>query len=135
MSRRQTLSSPPAGLPVAARAAVPLMLLMLVGCASTKTVPFTIQSDPLGGYVLYRVTTDLDTPQPTADWLYLGNTPLQIRREIGRSQLKRADAFTLRIMKEGYFDQEKSWSGDELMSELGDKGRIFWNPRLVNATQ
>ena len=134
MSVRRIATGAFAALPRAAIVAAPL-LLAAAGCATTTTVPFTVQSDPLGAYVVYRVTTDLESPDPTAEWVFLGNTPLQIRREIGRAQLKRADAFTLRVMKEGYFDQEKSWSGEELKDELADKGRIFWNPRLVNAAQ
>jgi len=104
-------------------------VLFLSGCATTRSIPFTVQSDPLGAFVMYQVKSPHKAN--TTDWIYLGNTPLDIRREISNVNLKRADAFVLRIMKEGYFDQQKEWKGTSLVDESKDKGRIFWNPRLI----
>jgi len=106
-------------------------VVMLGGCASTiRTVPFKVQSDPLGGVVLYQVQADVEDER-TYDWIYLGLTPLDIRRAVHKLDLKRADAFVLRVMKEGYLDQRKSWTGEQLVKEAKSKGAVFWNPRLV----
>ncbi|GJL82408.1 MAG: hypothetical protein DHS20C01_20420 [marine bacterium B5-7] len=110
-------------------------VLIVSGCASTSMVPFTVQSDPLGAHVLYQVQTAISGNTSSNDWIYLGLTPLDIRREIGQSQLRKADAFVLRVVKDGYLDQQKSWTGKELSEQLGEKGRVFWNPRLVPSTQ
>lgn len=104
---------------------------VLTGCAATKIVPFTVQSDPLGAHVLYQVQTTVRDNKSTNEWVYLGLTPVDIRREVGKSQLRKADAFVLRVIKDGYLDQRKSWSGEELEEQIESKGRVFWNPRLV----
>lgn len=108
------------------------VLALLSGCATPKvrTVPFKIQSDPLGGYVLLQVRAD-EEDDPDYDWIYLGNTPLDIRRAILSRDLKRADSFIIRVMKEGYLDQQKSWTGEQIVKEAKSKGGVFWNPRLV----
>ena len=108
---------------------------LLGGCATTSIVPFTVQSDPLGAHVFYQVQTPLSDDRSTNDWIYLGLTPVEVRREVGRSQLRQADAFVLRVVKEGYLDQQRSWSGDDLVEQIEDKGRVFWNPRLVRVSQ
>ena len=116
---------------VAALAAV----AVLAGCATTRIVPFTVQSDPLGAHVLYQVQTPVSDDISTNEWIYLGLTPVDIRREVGKTQLRKADAFVLRVVKEGYLDQQKSWSGDDLVGQIEEKGRVFWNPRLVPVSQ
>lgn len=114
-----------------------LMLAALVavagGCASTiRTVPFKIQSDPLGAVVLYQIQADAQDER-TYDWIYLGLTPLDIRRAVAQADLKRADAFVLRVMKDGYLEQRKSWTGEQLVKESRSKGAVFWNPLLVQS--
>lgn len=110
-----------------------LVIVILTGCASSvKTVPFKIQSDPLGAYVLYQIQAD-QYDDRNYDWIYLGNTPLDIRRTVASSDLKRADAFVIRVMKEGYLDQQKAWTGEQIVKEAKKKGAVFWNPRLIPA--
>ncbi len=90
---------------------------ILTGCASTsRLVPFAVQSDPLGAHVLYQSTTTSGQKQgaETSDWIYLGITPVDLRREIERIALKRDDAFTLRVLKDGYLEQRKTWGGKEI---------------------
>ncbi len=108
-----------------------LAAAVLGGCASTRVVPFTVQSDPLGAHVVYQVQSEVRGTGGAHDWIYLGVTPIDIRREIGNTQLRKADAFVLRVMKEGYLDQQRSWTGPEMLDELSTKKRVFWNPRLV----
>lgn len=112
-------------------AVLTVLALVMTGCATTRNIPFTVQSDPLGAFVMYQVKSPYKAN--TTDWIYLGNTPLDIRREISNVNLKRADAFVLRIMKEGYIDQQKEWNGSSLIDETKEKGRIFWNPRLIRS--
>ena len=109
------------------------LLVILTRCASSvRTVPFKVQSDPLGAYVLYQIQADQHDNR-NYDWIYLGNTPLDIRRAVDSSDLKRADAFVIRVMKEGYLDQQKAWTGEQIVKEAKKKGAVFWNPRLVPA--
>ncbi len=107
----------------------------MAGCASTNIVPFTVQSDPLGAHVMYQVQSKVKGSAGTTDWIYMGLTPVDIRREIGKTQLRKADAFVFRVIKDGYLEQQKSWSGDELKKQIEAKGRVFWNPRLVRSAQ
>lgn len=110
--------------------------MLLGGCAATRVVPFTVQSDPLGAHVLYQVQTPSAANTARAnDWIYLGLTPVDVRREIGKALFGKSEAFVLRVVKERYLDQQKSWTGDELADEVRSKGRVFWNPRLVPASQ
>ncbi|MGB5709152.1 MAG: hypothetical protein WBM41_20265 [Arenicellales bacterium] len=110
------------------------LVVVLAGCASSvKTVPFKVQSDPLGAYVLYQIQADRNDTR-NYDWIYLGNTPLDIRRAVLSRDLKRADAFVVRVMKEGYLDQQKAWTGEQIVKEAKKKGAVFWNPRLIPST-
>ena len=107
--------------------------ILATGCAPTvKTVPLTIQSDPMGAYVLFQVQADRKDVR-SYDWVYIGNTPLKTRRSVLKSELEDADAFIVRVMKEGYLDQEKAYTGQQMVSEAKSKGTVFWNPRLVPA--
>ena len=117
------------------RVSVLLGVLLLAGCASTRMVPFTVQSDPLGAHVLYQVQSAVKGSVGTTDWIYLGVTPVDVRREVGRTQLRKADSFVLRVVKEGYFDQQKAWTGKDLAEQIESKGRVFWNPRMVASGQ
>ncbi len=101
----------------------------LVACGGTKSVPVVVQSDPLGAYVTYQI----QRPAKGAgtDWVFLGKTPIDIKRRISKKQFKKAGAFRLRVMKEGYSDQIRDWTRKEINREIKDKGQLFWNPKLV----
>ncbi len=101
---------------------------LLTGCAGKKLVPMTIQSDPLGAYVAYQIRTG---EGQKSDWIFLGKTPIDINRSISRKRLRKAQAFSMKVMKEGYSDQVKELSGKDLLGQIQSKGRVFWNPRLV----
>lgn len=124
-----------AGATLLRSAALVGVLLILTGCATTRMVPFTVQSDPLGAHVLYQVQTSVQGSAGSNDWIYLGLTPVDVRREVGKTQLRKADSFVLRVVKEGYFDQQKSWTGEDLSEEIDEKGQVFWNPRMVRSSQ
>ncbi len=108
-----------------------LAVLLIGACASApRTVPFNVHSDPQGAYVLLQVQPPVG---PAADWVFIGNTPLNSVREMDLDTAKKAKTVTLRVMKEGYFDQTKVWVGDVFVGEAKDKGKIFWTPRMVRA--
>lgn len=104
-------------------------LFALGACAPTQsTIPFTIQSDPLGAYVLMQTQTEDGTP---SDWVYLGNTPLTTNRTLITGGSHKSDTVTVRVMREGYFDQSKAWKAGSMPSEVKESGKLFWNPKLV----
>jgi hypothetical protein len=103
-------------------------LLTAAGCASSRNIPFTIHSDPQGAYVMMQTQ---ESDKPSSEWVYLGNTPLMMTREVNVKEIKNAKAIVIKVMKEGYFDQTKVWKGREFLNEEKEKGRIFWNPLLV----
>lgn len=103
----------------------------LTACGpKVKTVPLTVQSDPLGAYVLFQVQAD-HKDERSYDWIFLGNTPIKTRRTVFKKDLENADAFIIKVVKEGYLDQQKAWTGQQLVNEAKSKGTVFWNPRLV----
>jgi hypothetical protein len=103
-------------------------LLAASGCASTRSVPLAIHSDPAGAFVVMQVK---DEDQRASDWVYLGNTPLLAVREMPTKEIEDASEVVLKVMKEGYIDQAKSWKGEAFLKEESEKERIYWNPRLV----
>ena len=110
-----------------------LSLFVMGGCASSgpvRTLPIKVQSDPLGAYVVFQVQADAGDLR-SFDWIYLGNTPVDTRRAISKEDLKRADSFRIKVMREGYIDQEKAWTGEQMIDEIKSKGAVFWNPRMV----
>jgi len=112
-------------------------IVLVGGCttSSSRLVPFAVQSDPLGAHVLYKYTAGQDAGVDTGDWIYLGITPVDLRREVERIAFKRDDAFTLRVLKDGYLEQRKTWGGREIKEQLDSIGKVFWNPRLVPSGQ
>lgn len=113
-------------------AIVSLSVLMLGACASTKSIPLTVQSDPLGAQVMLKLKGE-DNQQ--TDWIYLGNTPLTTQRKVSTRYLNDDHSFVLQVMKDGYSDQSKEWSGQQLEDASDGENRIFWNPRLVETNQ
>lgn len=104
-------------------------VLLVSACAGSRSVPMTIQSDPLGGHVVYQVQSSLKGTSD--DWVYIGQTPIDIKRTIRNKQLRKAQAFRIKIMKDGYSDQVRDWNGVEFKEEIREKGHVFWNPKLV----
>ena len=107
-----------------------LCAMLVTGCSSRHNVPFNIQSDPLGAYVMFQIKNDEGAK---TDWIYLGNTPLITTRQYSKDQLQNRNSVVLRVMKEGFFDQTKVYKGESLRDESKEKGRVFWNPRLVKS--
>lgn len=104
---------------------------MTSGCASNKNLPMKLQSDPLGAYVVIQK----HSASSDSDWIYLGKTPLNIQRSIGKGKLKKGESLRLRVMKDGYSDQVRDWDANAIEADLDQMGHLFWNPRLVPGKQ
>lgn len=115
-----------------ALAMVSIGLLAASGCASNhvNVIPMKVQSDPLGAYVLYQKR--MSSSDNSGDWIYLGKTPINVRHslELGSGELLR-----LRVMKDGYSDQIRDWSKNDVEKDVDNMGYLFWNPRLVPGNQ
>lgn len=106
------------------------LAVVMTGCASGPVmVPITIQSEPLGSHVTYQLPPGANGG--STDWIYLGKTPIDLRQSVDKRQLKKAQAFRVKVFKSGYSDQFRDWSEDEIEEAVEEKGHIFWNPKLV----
>ena len=105
--------------------------LLLSSCASKEAVKIKIHTDPEGSHIVYRVADDYQTDD--AQWIYLGVTPYQGVTQISSSSFDKADTITFKVMRHGYLDQVKKWSGDQFEEEYEREGMLFWAPRLVKA--
>ncbi len=113
-------------------AVVSFSVLLLGACSSTRNVPITVQSDPLGAQVMLKLKSG-QTGQ--TDWVYLGNTPLTTQRKVSSKHLNNKYSFVVQVMKEGYSDQAKEWSGLQVKDASEGDNRIYWNPKLVEIGQ
>jgi len=105
------------------------LLATLGGCASSESIPLTIQSQPLGSHVTMQVQSK--EKDASSDWIYLGKTPLDVKREFSRRELKKAQAFRIKVFQNGFHDQSRDWNGKEIKAEISEKGHLYWNPKLV----
>ena len=113
-------------------AIVGLCVLFLGACSSTRNVPITVQSDPLGAQVMLKLKSEENSQ---TDWIYLGNTPLTTQRKVSSKYLNREHSFVVQVMKEGYSDQAKEWSGLQIKDASKGDNRIYWNPKLIEVGQ
>lgn len=104
------------------------ILALLAGCATNRTIPMSVQSDPLGAYVVMKYKGD---DNAESDWIFLGNTPLTTQRRFNKEHLTDNQILVLRLLKDGYLEQTKEWRGKELDEIRRKDGRLFWNPKLV----
>ncbi|MFC1665074.1 hypothetical protein ACFL17_05520 [Pseudomonadota bacterium] len=106
--------------------------VILGACASNAKVvslPISVQSHPLGAYVLLQVRNPDSLNKD--DWIFVGNSPVTVTREYHKGVFEKTHSIRIKIVKEGYFSQTKEWSGDSLEKETEEKGKVFWNPKLV----
>ena len=108
---------------------LPYLGILIAGCANPiHEVPFSVNSAPPGSYVLLQtMIPEMDM----YDWVYMGTTPVDFVREINFDDLEKAESISLRILKEGYFEQKKSWLSDNFIDLYDDRGGISWDPHLV----
>ncbi|MCK5517095.1 MAG: hypothetical protein KAI39_09500 [Desulfobulbaceae bacterium] len=100
------------------------------GCSSkTQTVQFKINSQPEGSHVVFNMSgSKLDN---SADWLYLGHTPIRGVRQIQENKIVDASKIALKVMHAGYYDQIREWDGPTFWEEAIEKGVVFWTPKLI----
>jgi hypothetical protein len=107
--------------------------LLLSSCASKETVKIKIHTDPEGSHIVYRVADDYHSDD--APWIYLGVTPYQGVTQISSSSFGKADTISFKVMRHGYLDQVKKWTGEQFQEEYAREGMMFWAPRLVKSLQ
>ncbi len=105
--------------------------LLLGSCASQEAVNIKIHTDPEGSHIVYRVADDYQTDD--APWIYLGVTPYQGVTQLDSSSFGKADTITFKVMRHGYLDQVKKWTGAQFQEEYEREGMMFWAPRLVKS--
>ena len=106
--------------------ALAAICVAIVGCGSSKRqVPISVLSDPLGAYALIQVEYK---EQDNSDWIFLGPTPVTLNRTI---KFEGATRVSIRVLKEGFFEQTKSWEAKKFLREYKDKNKVIWSPSLV----
>ncbi len=104
-----------------------VLIALLTGCSSQQPINFRVHTEPEGAHVIYR--------QDNLSWIYLGLTPLDSIEVIPEERLEDEHTLSLRVMRCGYLDQEKEWTGADLEREVSEKGQVFWTPRLIKNTE
>lgn len=103
-------------------------VLLLASCASKEAINVKIHTDPEGSHIVYRVESDMDEP-----WIYLGVTPYQGVTVMDSSSFGDDSTITFKVMRHGYLDQVKKWTGEQFFEEYEAEGQLFWAPRLVKS--
>jgi hypothetical protein len=107
-----------------------LTAVFVSGCSSkVQTVQFKINSEPEGSHVVLNVSGP-KLPN-SADWIYLGHTPIRGVRQISEDKVAEANKITLKVMHAGYYDQIREWDGEAFWNEAVERGVIFWTPSLI----
>jgi len=100
--------------------------IAIVGCGSSKRqVPISVLSDPLGAYALIQVEYK---KQDNSDWVFLGPTPVMLNRTI---KLDGATRVSIRVIKDGFYDQTKTWEAKKFIREYKNNNKVIWSPSLV----
>ena len=68
----------------------------------------------------------------SSEWAYIGVTPVDINRTFNIGQAK---SVTMKVMKEGYFEQTKTWEIREFNELVRAQGQVLWVPHLVRSGQ
>lgn len=104
-----------------------LLTFIIVGCGSIgrKEVPLSIYSDPLGAYALLKVDY---SDNRDSDWIFLGATPIKISKSI---DFEKAKKVSLRVIREDFIEQTKTWSAKEFRQLSKGENKIFWSPAMI----
>jgi hypothetical protein len=108
-----------------------LLAFAVTGCSSkVQTVQFKINSEPEGSHVVLNVSGP-ELPN-SADWIYLGHTPIRGVRQLSKDNITKANKITLKVMHADYYDQIREWDGESFWNEAVERGVIFWTPELIS---
>lgn len=111
-------------------AQVLLIVLTLAACSSSpKQIPVAVHSDPLGAFTIMQVQ---HRDGSSSEWAYIGITPVDINRTFNISNAK---SVTIKVMKEGFFEQTKTWEIGEFNDLVKSQGQVLWVPHLVKSGQ
>lgn len=105
--------------------------VLLSSCASKEALKMKIHTDPEGSHIVYRLAHD--EMESDAPWVYLGVTPYQGVTLVDSGALSDEGTVTFKVMRHGYLDQVKEWTGEQFMEEYEKEGMLFWAPRLVKS--
>ena len=107
-----------------------LITLALGACSSApKQIPVAVHSDPLGAFTVMQVQF---SDGNSSEWAYIGITPVDINRSFNVSTAK---SVTIKVIKEGYFEQTKTWEMREFNDLVKSQGQVLWVPHLVKTGQ
>ena len=107
-----------------------LIVLSLAACSSSpKQIPVAVHSDPLGAFTIMQVQF---RDGSSSEWAYIGVTPVDINRAFNTGDAK---SVTISVMKEGYFEQTKTWEIREFNDLVKSQGQVLWVPHLVKSGQ
>ena len=107
-----------------------LLVSLIGGCSSApKQIPVAVHSDPLGAFTVMQVQY---RDGNSSEWAYIGVTPVDINRAFNVSSAK---SVTMKVMKEGYFEQTKTWEIREFNDLVKSQGQVLWVPHLVKSGQ
>ena len=111
-------------------ASILLIVLLLAACSSSpKQIPVAVHSDPLGAFTVMQVQFRNGS---SSEWAYIGITPVDINRAFNISDAK---SVTIKVIKEGFFEQTKTWEIREFNDLVKSQGQVLWVPHLVKAGQ
>ena len=105
-----------------------ILTTLIVGCSTSsarKEVPLSIFSDPLGAYALLKVDY---SDNRDSDWIFLGATPVKISKSI---DFQKANKVSLRVIREDFVEQTKTWSAKEFKKMAKGNNKIFWSPAMI----
>ncbi len=105
------------------------LAVSVTACGSLQDVNFKVNSEPEGAHVILKMTSPEQERIP--EWIYLGNTPFQGVRIVHDDVVTEGSKVTLKVMRAGYYDQTKEWSGESFIDEAEARGMIFWAPHLI----
>jgi len=114
-----------------AMAGICLVLVMLASCASKEAVNLKIHTDPEGSHIVYRVASQ--ETEENAQWIYLGLTPYQGLTLFAEEAFDDESTISFKVMRYGYLDQVREWSGEQFWAEYERDNILFWAPHLVRA--
>lgn len=108
--------------------------VIMAGCSSkTASVRFKVNSEPEGAHVLYKAT---GKNLPCGDrWVYLGNTPLRGVHQFNEKELEDTKKITMKVMHNGYHEQQIEWDGPSFWEEAEGRGVIFWTPEMIPVSE